>query len=103
MGPSWLKIKGAVLSPQPLSWAALDVVVASYKGISKADAALDVPPLKVASLRLLTALNQKSHQHEIVGFSLLTHPAMSADGPTPQFEERLVGFNVVRTGSKLFF
>ena len=69
MGPCWLTIDGADLSPiSNASWCKFEVQVASPKSITvlKESDNLDAPPLTFMSISLRTMLNVKENKQEIL-------------------------------------
>merc|ERR1719271_656378 len=68
MGPCWVRIDAPVQRDSKVSWCVLEVEVSDAKKITVArDCPYAAPPLVCTTLSVKTAVNPKSHQHEIVG------------------------------------
>ena len=74
MGPCWVRIDAPVQRDSKVSWCVLEVEVSDSKKITVArDCPYSAPPLVCTTLSVKTAVNPKSHQHEIVAVAALTH------------------------------
>ena len=84
MGPCWVKIEKPVSRDSKVSWCVLEVEVPDAKKITLArDCPYGPPPLVCTTLSVKTAVNPKTHQHEIVAVAALTHRGVGLDGATP--------------------
>jgi len=84
MGPCWVRIDAPVQRDSKVSWCVLEVEVSDAKKITVArDCPYSAPPLVCTTLSVKTAVNPKSHQHEIVAVAALTHRGVAVDGATP--------------------
>ena len=84
MGPCWVRIDAPVQRDSKVSWCVLEVEVSDSKKITVArDCPYSAPPLVCTTLSVKTAVNPKSHQHEIVAVAALTHRGVAVDGATP--------------------
>jgi DNA polymerase alpha subunit A len=67
MGPCWVRIDSPIQRDSKVSWCVLEVEVSDSKKITVArDCPYSAPPLVCTTLSVKTAVNPKSHQHEIV-------------------------------------
>ncbi|EGB05577.1 hypothetical protein AURANDRAFT_30667 [Aureococcus anophagefferens] len=84
MGPCWIRVDKPKAHSPKVSWCAVEVEVASPKAITLArDCPYAAPPLVCTTISLKTVVNPKTHQHEIVAVSALTHRGVGIDGATP--------------------
>ncbi|KNC86886.1 hypothetical protein SARC_00981 [Sphaeroforma arctica JP610] len=96
MGPSWLDVKGFKRSGSQLSWCKWEIEVNGYKSIAKTTDPPPVPVCRLAAISLKTVLSKKTHKHEIVGISVITHKAVNIEGQTENPEADFESFSVIR-------
>jgi DNA polymerase alpha subunit A len=89
-GPCWLEIQGATKISNPLSWCKHEFQVTSPKRVSVCVGSteeLRPPTLNVVSLNMQTIL--KGGANEIAMVSIVAHPSVNFEGPTPRWEKTL--------------
>jgi DNA polymerase alpha subunit A len=89
-GPCWLEIQGATKVTNPLSWCKHEFQIASPKRVSVCVGSteeLRPPTLNVVSLNMQTIL--KGGSNEIAMVSIVAHPSVNFEGPTPRWEKTL--------------
>jgi DNA polymerase alpha subunit A len=89
-GPCWLEIRGATKNTNPLSWCKHEFQINSPKRVSVCVGSTDdlrPPTLNVVSLNMQTIL--KGGANEIAMVSIVAHPSVNFEGPTPRWEKTL--------------
>jgi DNA polymerase alpha subunit A len=89
-GPCWLEIQGATKITNPVSWCKHEFQIASPKRVSVcvgSSEELRPPTLNVVSLNMQTIL--KGGANEIAMVSIVAHPSVNFEGPTPRWEKTL--------------
>ncbi len=51
-----------------------------------------MPTLRIASMSIKTVVNSKSHKHEVVSISVLTHDSVNIESDTPHPESKVISF-----------
>ena len=103
-GSTWLSLAGATRIPdgRRVSWCALEVTLAGWKGVTPADGdGRDPPPLVVAAVKVTTALHPQAKTNEVVALSVVTLPALPVHRPAARAEwatpaAGLSAFTIVR-------
>lgn len=91
MGPSWVALKGAAITPaaQQKSWCKLEVTLPdAHKSVRPPDTGSDgvhrePPALTVAALNLKTVVNHRQNVNEIASASVVYVRGVRVDQPTP--------------------
>ncbi|KAG8188182.1 hypothetical protein JTE90_019460 [Oedothorax gibbosus] len=87
-GPCWLDIQAPQISSPPISWCKVEVLVTKMSELVCATDNLAVPPVTLMCFNMVTALNSKTQQNEIVAASCLLHHDFPLDktAPTPHYQ-----------------
>jgi DNA polymerase alpha subunit A len=96
MGPCWLKVRGVRPSKSSMTWCKFEADCLDPKDVTVVADPPPAPHLVVMSLSMKTVLNPRSHTHEVVVVSAMTHPEVMLDGPTLNPEQKLRHVTAVR-------
>uniref|UniRef100_T1IZT8 DNA polymerase n=1 Tax=Strigamia maritima TaxID=126957 RepID=T1IZT8_STRMM len=83
-GPCWIQIKNLECIVPPVSWCKLEAVVQKMEFLEPLRNFQPIPPITVLSLSLLTVMNPRNHQTEIVSCVGLSHNKYHLEKAAPK-------------------